>query len=112
MSFQSIIEEAEGKIEEMLMNSDEFKTCEPEGLGLDRRASYAPLYVSHDEIVVSGANNLRVLSYYGGFEYVDKDYVTSIGKFTCFSREDERVALCIDRANGVLRNEAGDDDEE
>jgi hypothetical protein len=50
-------------------------------LGLDIRAGYK-LWIDMDDenfcIIVSKENN-RMLSYYGGFEYIDKSHIVTIG---------------------------------
>ncbi len=65
-----------------------------EQLGLDPRAGYScKLYVLNDGVVASG--DPRNLEYYGGFEYVDREYVTKIGDLTIYSDECDRVQDCI-----------------
>jgi hypothetical protein len=68
--------------------------CKAEDLGLDRRAGYA-LFVNEDFIAVEGDGHM--LDYYGGFEYVDSEYVTVIGDFKFYSAGDRRVKDHIDR---------------
>ena len=58
-------------------------------LGLDPRSYYGPMYVSADGIAVEGST--RNLNYYGGFEYVDSEYVRKYGKWTLYTSEDDRV---------------------
>lgn len=63
-------------------------------LGLDYRAGNScTLYVLNDGVVAKG--NVRSLEYYGGFEYVDREYVTKIGDLTIYSDECDRVQECI-----------------
>lgn len=63
-----------------------------EELGLDRRAGY--LYVDSDCLVTVGET--KMLEYYGGFEYVDAEDRTSVGRFTIWYDTSERVRDCID----------------
>ena len=69
---------------------------EAETLGLDKRC-YG-LYVAEGAIIVS-KNNDRTLQYYGGFEYVDKEYRCEIGDYVFYlaDRGCTRVADCIER---------------
>jgi hypothetical protein len=60
-----------------------------DALGLDRRAGYR-LFVNEDCIVVSKDDD-RTLQYYGGFEYVDKDYRIEMGDYVIYLADDERV---------------------
>lgn len=57
-------------------------------LGLDIRCGR--LFVSDEGIAVSKDQD-RSLQYYGGFEYVDKDYRHELGDFVFYSVDDERV---------------------
>lgn len=64
-------------------------------LGLDIRAGYT-LYIDEECIIVD-KNNDRMLQYYGGFEYVDKDLRNAIGDYVIYTNGgDDRVARCID----------------
>lgn len=65
-----------------------------EELGLDRRCGY--VFLGKDFIATS---NPRMLDYYGGFEYVDQEYIISAGIHKIYSAEDERVQGCIERYN-------------
>jgi len=60
-----------------------------EEVGLDRRAAYR-LYVSEDTIAVSKDAD-RTLQYYGGFEYVDKEYRQEMGDWVFYFADDERI---------------------
>lgn len=61
----------------------------PESLGLDRRSAHI-LYIGDDFIAVSQSQD-QTLQYYGGFEYVDKDYRMEVGDLVLYSTYDERV---------------------
>jgi len=67
---------------------EQMTACRAEELGLDRRAGYE-LFVNQDFIAVEGGS--RELDYYGGFEYVDSQYVTVVGDFKFYSAGDSRV---------------------
>lgn len=60
-----------------------------EELGLDCRCGY--LYVGVDCIAVPKHRDTP-LQYYGGFEYVDKDYRTVVGNYVFYFDEDNRVS--------------------
>lgn len=70
----------------LLRNCDQVKA---QDLGLDSRAGYR-LFVNSECIVVSDADD-RSLQYYGGFEYVDKEYRTALGDWVFYSADDDRV---------------------
>jgi len=68
-----------------------------EALGLDRRAAHR-MWATTEALVVK-ANDDRLLQYYGGFEYVDKEQRTQIGDYVIYSqsadgdcRVDESIA--------------------
>ena len=65
-----------------------------EDLGLDSRAAYR-LYVDETCIAVDKRND-RTLQYYGGFEYVDKDFRREMGNWVFYSAEDDRVASALE----------------
>ena len=64
-------------------------------LGLDIRAGYT-LYIDEECIIVD-KNDDRMLQYYGGFEYVDKEYRIEIGDYVIYSNCDDRVSDCLER---------------
>ena len=61
-------------------------------VGLDPRCGY--LYVSDEGIAVH-KNSRSTLEYYGGFEYVPKEYVETIGGFTFYLADHDRVLDCV-----------------
>lgn len=66
-------------------------------LGLDERCG--KLYVGDDFLAVSvGAD--RWLQYYGGFEYIEKEYRQQIGDYVFYSVDADRVAEAFDHMNG------------
>ena len=77
----------EAKVQEMAVTN-------AAALGLDARAGYR-IYMSEDCLVVSKGND-RDLQYYGGFEYIDKQYRMELGNYVIYLAEVERVANCID----------------
>ena len=96
MSITSIIEDASAELEIAL---SDMTPVSADKLGLDMRAGYA-LHIDRDWIIVP-LNNDGSLQYYGGFEYVNKQYRTVLGRWVLYSGEDERVREAIDRWEGV-----------
>lgn len=66
-----------------------------DNIGIDPRAA-STLYVSYDAIAVPREQD-RTLQYYGGFEYVDKEYRVEMGEYVFYLGEDDRVAGHIER---------------
>ena len=64
-----------------------------EAVGLDCRAGY--LFVSTEEGWIA-SRNTRSLEYYGGFEYIDIEYRTTIGEITFYSSDHSRVSDAIE----------------
>ena len=62
-------------------------------VGLDHRCGSVHVSVSEDFIAV---NSTTRIEYYGGFEYIDSDYKTTIGHITFYSGEHSRVRDAID----------------
>ena len=73
---------------------EEFREVTPKEIGLYPRAGYN-LFINEDYIAVSKGNR-RTLDYYGGFEYVDEEYVTVLGDMVFYSADDERVQDHLD----------------
>ena len=65
--------------------------AKPEDLGLDSRCNelwMCPEYIA--------SQNRGSLDYYGGFEYIEKQYIVQIGDLTVYSCEDSRVQEALD----------------
>ncbi len=80
------------QIEDQLTSECAFIT-DPTQLRLDQRVG--ALYVDNVRTFIATKNN-RLLSYYGGFEYIDREYVHTVGNFTIYSGEHERVQEALD----------------
>lgn len=65
-----------------------------EDLRLDPRAC-PKLWVSESAVAIRTSHR-RNMEYYGGFEYVDKEYVHPIGDYVFYLRDDDRVAEAIE----------------
>ena len=88
----SIIEEALSSIEQEV---DSLPHVNASKIGLDVRAGMVWVDTEAELIIASGSN-IRSLEYYGGFEYVDGEYTTEIGRFKIYSAEHDRVRDAID----------------
>lgn len=70
-------------------------------IGMDPRSGDR-LYIFEDAVGVD-TRHARSLNYYGGFEYIDDDFVTVVGRLTIYSDEDERVREVLEAARKVKR---------
>jgi hypothetical protein len=87
-----MIEEFEDTFADLVFT---MSTATPRDVGLDSRCSvtfYIPKEM--DCLIVKGRTNS--LEYYGGFEYIDQEFVTKIGQFTIYSAQCDRVADCLE----------------
>ena len=88
--------ELERKVEELVMQYLEESDAvyvRAEAAGLDYRCGSIHVSVNEDFIAV---NSTYSIEYYGGFEYIDSDYKTTIGHITFYSGEHSRVRDAID----------------
>jgi hypothetical protein len=72
------------------MVEEQMTEVQAEDVGLDRRAAHR-LHVAKDTIAVRKDQD-GGLQYYGGFEYVEKEYRMEMGEWVFYFAEDERVA--------------------
>lgn len=70
---------------------------QPEDLGLDRRAAYRLWVLPNSQGIMVSKGADKSLQYYGGFEYVDKEYRVEMGDFVYYSGEDDRVMGHLER---------------
>lgn len=84
-----LVEEINDTVQSWLDTNTEMVQVGRESIGLDPRAGYV-VFVNEDCIVVPKSNQ-GSLEYYGGFEYVDKEYRSQIGDFVFYMGEDSRV---------------------
>ena len=99
--------ELERKVEELVMQYLEDSGAVYVGadlLGLDYRCGRVHISVEEDFIAV---NSTYSIEYYGGFEYIDSDYKTTIGHITFYSSDHSRVRDAIDyyKENTVNNNQ-------
>lgn len=100
MNINDAIEQAQDLIKASIVETG--REVEPEELGLDERASYGKLIVvgnayGDGAIIAQSESDNRVLSYYGGFEYVDKEHITELGTYTIYSSMSGRVQEAMER---------------
>lgn len=67
----------------------------PADIGLDKRSAYR-LYLCEDGLACSKKDD-KNLQYYGGFEYIDKEYRIEYGNWVFYTLgdSDERVEECL-----------------
>jgi hypothetical protein len=92
VTFDAIQDKLNDTNDELLENSHLLK---PLALGLDLRSAYE-LHCTADFIAVNKQWR-ATLEYYGGFEYVDKDCVLTVGDYTYYFATNERVAGHLER---------------
>jgi len=97
----SFIERVERQMEDMLDGED--FVCISDGATLkymfgDRRAADQVWVSSVSQCIVVRERDDRTLQYYGGFEYVDKQYRKEIGSYVIYFGMHERVADAVDAA--------------
>lgn len=68
----------------------EMEMISPEQIGLDNRSAYR-VWVSEEAIVVRKSDDGR-MQYYGGFEYVDREYRREFGDWVFYFADEERVS--------------------
>jgi hypothetical protein len=88
--------ELEQQVEELVnkyIEESEAVCVNADQVGLDYRCGMVYVSVADDFVAVSGGGSS--INYYGGFEYIDSDYITTIGNMTFYSGEHSRVENCI-----------------
>ena len=92
MSLEILLEEVHVEVMKLLDNCHLVSGIE---VGLDRRVGN--LYVSKDLDFIAIANpQIRMLDYYGGFEYVDDEYVITLGDYTFYLPDENRISGCLE----------------
>lgn len=89
-NFGSYIDEVTEKLAEELRPDLQVPASQ---IGLDERCGSA--WVVDDGIVILRRYRTR-FDYYGGFEYVSSEYVSVIGDYVFYSREDSRIDECFE----------------
>jgi len=89
--------ELEDKINELIqqfIEESDAVCVRADKVGLDYRCG--SVYVSIDEDFIAVSHNTNSIEYYGGFEYIDSEYITRLGHMTFYSGETSRVQDCIE----------------
>ena len=100
--------ELERQVEELVnkyLEESEAVRVNAPTVGLDSRCGYVYVILEEDTIAVKGST--YSIDYFGGFEYMDPCYRTTIGDITFYSGEVDRVSDCL-----VAYKESLRDDEE
>lgn len=86
-----MIYELDNQIAEIVENyiATSCKKGDPKQTQMDGRA-IGEFYYNYDCIIIPAANR-RSLDYYGGFEYINSDYVKQYGDYVIYSAEADRV---------------------
>jgi hypothetical protein len=87
MGFEDLHWAVAKAVEAFLSEAREVSASE---LGLDQRAAWGGIYVTPECLAVV-ADCDGSLRYYGGFEYVTKEYRVGMGEWVFYLAEDERV---------------------
>lgn len=69
--------------------------------GIDPRAFIGTFWYNYDAIIIVKGNE-RSLNYYGGFEYIDADYIREYGNYVVYSAEADRVQEVLEN---LMENE-------
>lgn len=80
--------------EKMYRFVQELECVKASELGLDGRCGMLSV---NEECIIIDKRNDRMLQYYGGFEYVDKEFRQEIGDYVIYLNGDERVLGHIER---------------
>jgi len=86
---------------------NQFTQVPASDLGLDNRCGRVLIDLV-DEVIAVPNHNIRMLDYYGGFEYITEgDGRITVGDYTFFTSDNERVSDCFQ----ALRQDLEVDDE-
>jgi hypothetical protein len=91
-SFNDILTFANEHVELLLETN--FTKIKPEDCGLDTRTAYK-LWIGDDGIVIRKSDS-RTANYYGGFEYVNKEDIDSVGDYILYTVNSDRIAGHVD----------------
>ena len=80
----------------------EMEQTDAAAVGLDIRAAYR-LWVDAESIVVHKSND-GSLQYYGGFEYIEKEYRREVGDYVFYLIEADRVREALNKFYGIERD--------
>lgn len=85
-----LFRELEEAVDSMIVSKTiNAKVLSPESLGLDSRCA-DQLYVQNGCIIANKRDDSN-LRYYGGFEYIEKEYRLALGQYVVYSSDSSRV---------------------
>lgn len=93
MSIYDFIDDLNEKMERRIFDMNSCN-CYDTKIGLDGRCGR--IYLDEECIIIEKSRRGN-LDYYGGFEYVDKDFIQEIGDYVIYLNGDERVLGHIER---------------
>jgi hypothetical protein len=108
MGFDDLMDKVNDAAWEFLSEAREATASE---LGLDQRAFWGTAYVTPECLAVR-VDREGSLRYYGGFEYVSKEYRVGMGEWVFYLAEDERVREHLAHLFPELRDGEMEDEEE
>ena len=100
MGMQTIINRAVEQIESYV---DELPRVNGDALNLDSRIYGIYVDLNDRTLIIEG--HVGTINYYGGFEYIDNEHVTTFGNYTMFSGEADRVNDCLEYYEEVTLGE-------
>ena len=95
MDIQYFIEDISEQVQNYVNENMEEVFLNETKIGLDPRASYAPIFINRSGIAVKKSYD-RNMQYYGGFEYVYKEYRHEMGDYVFYLADDDRVGGHVD----------------
>lgn len=98
-SLSDLEEIIESGAEDLILQAEHVRDLST--LGLDQRASYGGMWADlrNEEWVAVKKDEDRVLQYYGGFEYIDKEFRKELGDYVFYLTEPDeegRVNSCFE----------------
>jgi hypothetical protein len=108
MEFSDLMWKVQEAVEAFLGEAREASASE---LGLDQRAAWGGVYVTPECLAVR-IDSEGSLRYYGGFEYVSKEYRVGMGEWVFYLAEDSRVREHLAHVFPELREGEWEDEEE
>ncbi len=97
MNFDNMIDQVNDLIEDYVQEN--MVKVSATKLGLDIRAGYSLFVDTNSDIIGVRASNVRMLDYYGGFEYVEDYARETIGDYVFFTGASGRVQDCLEYYN-------------
>lgn len=105
MKFNELKDRLDEMAEEL---RDSATAANPSVFGLGMRVGYRLYITEAQDAILVAKHNDRTLQYYGGFEYVDKDYRLELGAYVLYSADDPRVAKHINIALDAMEDDEPD----